>query len=51
MGGGLLNFGDRLFKRVREIFDEYNQDDMPVYIKYAKLGDDFGIIGAAELLF
>lgn len=51
LGGGLLNFGDRLFKRVREIFDEYNQDDMPVYIKYAKLGDDFGIIGAAELLF
>lgn len=50
-GGGLLNFGDKLFKRVREIFDEYNHNQMPVYFKNAELGDDFGIIGAAELLF
>lgn len=50
-GGGLLKFGDRLFPRIRELFDQYNKNDMPVYFKPAELGDDFGIIGAAELLF
>jgi glucokinase len=50
-GGGLLNFGDRLFPRVRELFDAYNDNDMPVYFKEAELGNDFGIIGAAELMF
>jgi len=50
-GGGLLHFGDRLFKRVREVFDEYNKNDMPVYFKNAELGEDFGMIGAAELIF
>lgn len=51
LGGGLLNFGDKLFSRVREVFDNYNHCDLPVYFKTAELGDDFGIIGAAELLF
>jgi glucokinase len=51
LGGGLLNFGDKLFKKVRQIFDQYNHCDLPVYFKTAELGDDFGIIGAAELLF
>lgn len=50
-GGGLLNFGDKLFPQIREVFDVYNHNDMPVYFKNAELCDDFGIIGAAELLF
>jgi glucokinase len=50
-GGGLLNFGDILFKPVREVFDHYNrQRAYPVYFKKAELGDDFGIYGAVELL-
>lgn len=51
LGGGLLNFGDKLFDRVREVFDQYNHCDLPVYFKKAELADDYGIIGAAELLF
>ncbi|GHU33800.1 glucokinase [Spirochaetia bacterium] len=59
-GGGLLKMkrylatGEAegiLLSRMKEIFDEYNKNDMPVYFKEAELGDDFGIIGAAELLF
>lgn len=50
MGGGMVKFGPLLFDRVREIFDRYNSNDYPVYFKYAELGDDFGIIGAAALL-
>jgi len=50
-GGGLVNFGDALFNCVRQVFDSYNHVKMPVYFKFAELGDDFGIIGAAELLF
>jgi glucokinase len=43
--GGLLN-------AMKEVFDGYNKDSsMPVYFKEVELGDDFGIIGAAELLF
>jgi glucokinase len=46
--GGLLN-------TIKEVFDGYNKNSMPVYFKEAELsntmGDDFGIIGAAELLF
>lgn len=50
-GGGLLRLGERLFPRMRQLFDEYNNNDMPVYFKEAELGDDFGLVGAAELLF
>ena len=51
-GGGLLRMGDKLFGRVREIFDMYNQDDKhPVYFRNAELSEDFGIVGATELLF
>jgi glucokinase len=59
-GGGLLkmwrNFedngkGGNLLESIKEIFDGYNKNTMPVYFKEAELGDDFGIIGAAELLF
>jgi glucokinase len=43
--------GDKLFGRIRELFDAYNQDDEhPVYFRNAELGEDFGIIGAAELV-
>jgi glucokinase len=50
-GGGLLKMGDKLFSRMRELFDAYNQDDEhPVYFRNAELGEDFGIIGAAELV-
>ena len=50
-GGGLLNLGDRLFPKVRAYFDQYNDNDAPVYFRQAELGDDCGIIGAAELMF
>ena len=49
-GGGLLKFGDRLFPEVRRQFDGYNQSDLPVYFKNAELTEDFGIVGAMELL-
>lgn len=49
-GGGLVNFGDALFGRVREKFDRYNHIPQPVDFRFAELGQDFGIIGAAEFL-
>jgi glucokinase len=56
LGGGLLKLGDRLLGPVRRIFDEYNRQgglplDLPVYFKTAELGDQVGVIGAAELIF
>lgn len=48
-GGGLLHLGKRLFPEVRRQFDAYKNDDYPVYFKTAALGEDFGIIGAAQL--
>ncbi|MDR1596128.1 MAG: ROK family protein [Treponema sp.] len=51
LGGGLLKMGDKLLAPVRRIFDGYNRNDMPVYIKTAELGDRAGIIGAAELIY
>ena len=52
-GGGLVKMGDFLFDRVRAQFDRLNvsQVNLPVYFKYAELGNDFGIIGAEQLLF
>lgn len=49
-GGGLVNFGDLLFSRVRKTFDRYNHIDLPVDFRFAQLKADFGIIGAAELV-
>ena len=49
-GGGLTNLGDTLFKRVYELFNEYNKIPLPVHFKMAELKADFGIIGASELL-
>ena len=48
-GGGLLHLGERLFPTIRRQFDAYKNDDYPVYFKTAALGEDFGIIGAAQL--
>ncbi len=48
-GGGLTNFGDVLFDKVRKTFDTLNHIDMPVEFRFAELKTDFGIIGAAEL--
>jgi glucokinase len=59
-GGGLLKMGKDLSSngkgrdllvRMKEVFDSYNKNDMPVYFREAELGDDCGVIGAAELLF
>ena len=49
-GGGLINFGDILFLRIREEFDKLNHTPYPVEFRFAELGSDFGIIGAAELI-
>jgi glucokinase len=50
-GGGLVGLGEKLFGRVRALFDAYNQNNQPVYFRFAELGEDHGIVGAAELLF
>ena len=49
-GGGLTNFGEALFGRVRKVFDKYDQIPLPVEFRFAELKKDFGIIGAAELV-
>lgn len=50
-GGGMVRFGDMLFGRVRKVFDSYYRySDLPVEFRFARLGNDCGIIGAAELL-
>ena len=49
-GGGLANFGPLLFDRVRAEFDRLNHIPQPVDFRFAQLKQDFGIIGAAELL-
>jgi glucokinase len=49
-GGGLANFGNPLFDRVREHFDKYNHIPLPVHFKIAELEKDIGIIGAAEFI-
>jgi glucokinase len=51
-GGGLVNFGDAIMDRIRDSFNSFNhQKDQEVYFKTAELKNDFGIIGAAELLY
>lgn len=49
-GGGLVNFGPLLYDRVRAEFDRYNHIPQPVEFRFAALEQDFGIIGAAELV-
>jgi len=61
-GGGLIKMyrelkdAGSLTDAMKKEFDKYNKNSMPVYFKEAELsdslsGDDFGIIGANELLF
>ena len=63
-GGGLLRmfrelkddgrYSGGLLPAIKEVFDSYNRNPMPVYFKEAELSsdeDNFGIIGAAELMF
>lgn len=50
-GGGMVNFGEPLLERIQKSFNHFNhQKDQIIYLKKAELGDDFGIIGAVELL-
>lgn len=49
-GGGLVNFGPMLFDKVRSEFDRYNHIPQKVEFRFAELKQDFGIIGAAELI-
>ncbi|MFZ7130853.1 MAG: ROK family protein [Eubacteriales bacterium] len=50
-GGGMTYFGPPLFDRIKNTFHRYNhQKDQEIQIKIAELGEDFGIIGAAEIL-
>lgn len=50
-GGGLVHFGALLFDRVRQEFDRYNQIPMPIEFRFAQLEQDFGLYGAAELIW
>ena len=49
--GGLLKMGDKLFQRVKDMFNQYHTNDFPVYFYETELGMDSGLIGAVELLF
>lgn len=49
-GGGITGLGDALFDRMREVFNSYYHIPFPVHFKMAELGEDIGIIGAAEYL-
>lgn len=49
--GGLLKMGDKLLKRVKQLFMEYQTNGFPVYFYETELGVDSGLIGAVELLF
>ena len=49
-GGGLVNFGDILFDKIRARFDELNTEGYPVEFRFAELKNDFGIIGASLLV-
>lgn len=54
-GGGLTKFGDPLLGEARRVMDRLAEGSVmstaPVDFRVAQLGADFGIIGAAELLF
>jgi glucokinase len=49
-GGGLTNFGESLFGRMRSVFDSFNHNAYPVHFKLAELGDECGVLGAMELV-
>ncbi len=49
-GGGLINIGDTLFSRVIANFRKLNHCELPVDFRFAELKNNFGIIGAADLI-
>lgn len=50
IGGGLTHFGEIMFKKIEDSFLSFNHEIFePVYFLPSKLGQDFGIIGAALL--
>ncbi|AEC01336.1 ROK family protein [Parasphaerochaeta coccoides] len=49
-GGGLVHFGNALFGRMRKEFNRFDHLGYPVEFKFAELGKDCGIVGAAELV-
>ena len=49
--GGLLFMGDKLFGKVRKIFNAYNNNEYEVFFHEAELGAYSGLTGAMELLF
>ena len=53
IGGGLAaGFGNELIQKTENAFHSYiRANDDPVYFKAAELDQDFGIIGACEVLF
>lgn len=51
LGGGLLKMGDAFWENVFDRFHVLNANDCPVHFRKAELGDDFGVIGANELLY
>lgn len=52
-GGGLVKMGDWYFERLRAEFEKYLRAKPrgEIYFKFAELGDDFGILGAEQLLY
>ncbi len=52
IGGGLTNFGERLFTGIRASFESFRKKDkhLEVNILPAAAGQDFGVIGAVELI-
>lgn len=52
IGGGLTHFGAPFFEKIERTFNVFRKDGLgKVWFKKAQLQQDFGIIGAAELLF
>jgi len=49
-GGGLTALGDALFVPMRKEFDRLYHIPFPVHFKMAQLGENIGIIGAAEYI-
>ena len=49
-GGGLTALGDALFVPMRKEFDRLYHIPFPVHFKMAQLGENIGIIGAAEYM-
>ena len=51
VGGGLVNMGEKFLSPIRRRFDEFNMDGRPVYFKAAECGEDYGVLGAVQLVY